>query len=172
MKLKPIYALLTAVFVLAVGLASTAGAQTNRSARKKQVQIYFPKEGDSADLQNNPSNLQPVTRMVNPSAPLRPALEALLAGPTAGEKRRGFMEHDTGGIYIVKVAIKGDTAYASFAHRPGRGWSGDLSPLAFEDGVERTLKQFPNVRRTVICVDGLVNFADESGDAEIKCPNF
>ena len=90
------------------------------------------------------------------------------------EERQGFQRHDVNGLYLVKVAIKGaGTAYASFAHRKDwAGWSGDLSPAAFRDGVERTLKQFPNVRRTVICVDGIENFYDESGDAEKKCPKF
>jgi hypothetical protein len=104
---------------------------------------------------------------------MRPALEALLAGPTPQEKRQGFQEHDVRGMYLVKVAVKDSTAYASFAHRKDwAGWSGDLSPAAFRDGVERTLRQFPNVRRTVICVDGIENFYDESGDAEKKCPQF
>jgi hypothetical protein len=114
-----------------------------------------------------------VMRSVNPSAPMRPAIEALLAGPTPQEKRQGFQAHDVTGLYLVKVAIKDATAYASFAHRKNwAGWSGDLSPSAFRGGVERTLKQFPNVRRTVICVDGIENFYDESGDTEKKCPNF
>lgn len=167
-----------AFFILALvlitsGLAFATAARKIPAAQRKQVRVYLPKDGDAPDVSSNPFNLQPVTRSVNPAAPMRPAIEALLAGPTPQERRRGFQGHDVRGIYLVKVAIRDATAYASFAHRKDwAGWSGDLSPAAFRDGVERTLRQFPNVRRTVICVDGTENFYDESGAAEKKCPNF
>jgi Sporulation and spore germination len=167
------WVLIVALSLLAGGLTFKAEARRNLSFQKKRVRVYLPKDGDSVDVNSNPFNLQPVTRSVNPAAPLRPALEALLAGPTPQEKRQGFQAHDVKGLYIVKVAVKNSTAYASFAHRRSwPGWSGDLSPAAFRDGVERTLKQFPNVRQAVICVDGVENFYDESGDAEKKCPQF
>jgi hypothetical protein len=162
-----------ALIFIAGGFAFKAEAQTKQQAsRKKQVSIFLPKEGDAAGPGSNPSNLQPVMREVNAAAPLRPTIEALLAGPTRKETRLGFGGHDVRGMYIVKVAVKNGTAYAGFVHRNWAGWSGDLSPLAFGDGVERTLKQFPGVRWTVVCVDGVVNFADESGGPEKKCPNF
>lgn len=166
--------LIVALILLASGLIFQAEARKCLAVQKKQVRVYLPKDGDSSDPGKNPFNLQPVMRSVNRAAPLRPALEALLAGPTPQEQRQGFQEHDVTGLYLVKVAVKdAGTAYASFAHRKSwAGWSGDLSPAAFRDGVERTLKQFPNVRQTVICVDGIVNFYDESGGPEKKCPNF
>ena len=166
--------LIVALSLLAGGQIFKVEARKSQDSRKKQVRVYLPKDGDSADPNSNPFNLQPVTRNVNPVAPLRPALEALLAGPTSQETRQGFQGHDVKGLYIVKVAIKDDgTAYASFAHRPDwAGWSGDLSPAAFRDGVQRTIRQFPNVRKAVVCVDGIENFYDESGDVEKKCPEF
>jgi hypothetical protein len=165
--------LAVALVLITGGIVAKAEAQTKqRASKKKSVQIFLPKEGDAPDPRSNPSNLQPVIREVNAAAPLRPAIEALLAGPTRQETRQGFGGHDVRSLYIVKVAVKDGTAYASFVHRNRAGWSGDLSPLAFGDGVERTLKQFPGVRRTIVCVDGVVNFADESGGPEKKCPNF
>lgn len=165
--------LILTLILLAGVLTFQAEARKSPAVQKKQVRVYLPKDGDSADVNNNPFNLQPVMRNVNRAAPMRPALEALLAGPTPQEKRQGFQGHDVTGLYLVKVAVKDATAYASFAHRKTwAGWSGDLSPAAFRDGVEKTLRQFPNVRRTVICVDGIENFYDESGDAEKKCPEF
>jgi hypothetical protein len=171
--IKRIPVLLIVTLILTAGLLTfSAEAQTSRPSRTKQVRVYFPKEGDSADPQNNPGNLQPVMRSVNAIAPLRPAIEALLAGPTSAEEREGFTALDVNGLSIVKVVVRQGTAYASFAHRRGMGWAGDLSPLYFGDAVERTLKQFPTVRRTVVCVDGVVNFGDESGGPVKKCPKF
>ncbi|HKR00360.1 MAG TPA: GerMN domain-containing protein [Pyrinomonadaceae bacterium] len=173
MKMSRVLALLISALVLATCLPNgSAFAQGYRFPRTRQVKVYFPKDGDSPDPQNNPSNLQPVTRLVNLAAPLRPAVEALLAGPTRAEERQGFMALDVSGLRIVKVAVNRGTAYASFAHRRGTGWAGDLSPFTFGDAVELTLKQFPNVRRTVVCVDGVTNFGDESGGPAKKCPRF
>src|SRR5689334_20754354 len=171
MKLKRPLALFAALLTLTLcGSAPDVAAQ--KSSRKKQVSIYLPKNGDSPDPQKNPSNLQPVQRNVATSAPLRPTIEALLKGPTAGEEGQGFSGLDVNGIYIIKVAIRGKTAYASFGHRKGSGWSGDLSPFTFGDAVERTMKQFPGVSKTVVCVDGVTNFGDESGGPAKRCPKF
>lgn len=172
--IRRIPCLILSLGLLASGLAFQVYARKNLFPQRRQVYIYLPQEGDASDPRSNPFNLQPVPRSVNRKAPLRPALEALLIGPTAQEKLRGIQEHDVNGLYLVKVAIKdAGTAYASFAHRKSwAGWSGDLSASAFREGAERTLKQFPNVRRAVICVDGIENFDDERGDVEKKCPQF
>ncbi len=170
MRTKRVLVVLAAALMLG-GLCFDARAQADKSSRNTEVQVYFPKEGDSADA-NNPWNLQPVARRVPAAAPLRPAIEALLAGPTPQEEQQGFGRLDVKGIYVVKVAVRDGTAYASFAHRKGTGWAGDLSPFSFGDAVERTMKQFPHVRRAVVCVDGVVNFGDESGGPVLRCPKF
>lgn len=175
MKPNRIFVIVTALLILtAVGasISTSVKAQGKQSPRTREVSLYFPKDGDSPDPQNNPSNLQPVKRSVNAAAPLRPAIEALLKGPTAAEQRQGFSELDVKGVSIVKVAVRRGTAYASFVRRRGTGWAGDLSPFAFKDAVERTLRQFPNVSRAIVCVDGIVNFGDLSGGPDRKCPKF
>ena len=172
MKMKRVLTALAAVLLVS-GLCAGVSAQGRGSARTTEVQVYFPMEGDAPDSTKNPWNLQPVARRVPAAAPLRPAIEALLKGPTRQEQQKGFGPLDAKGIYIVKLAVKGGTAYASFAHRKSwPGWSGDLSPFSFGDAVERTMKQFPHVRSTVVCVDGLVNFGDESGGPDKPCPKF
>jgi hypothetical protein len=171
MRINRVLVLLAAA-LLSSGLCVGVRAQGAKSTRTIKAQVYFPKEGDSADMKNNPWNLQPVSRPVPAAAPLRPTIEALLKGPTPQEKAQGFGVLDTNGLYIVKVAVKSGTAYVSFAHRKGTAWLGDLSPFTFADAVARTMKQFPHVRRTVICADGITNFGDESGDPDKPCPKF
>ena len=119
MAVNRTHAVLTVSLVLITGgLACRIEAQTKQQAsRKKQVSIFLPKDGDAPDPRSHPSNLQPVMREVNAAAPLRPTIEALLAGPTRQETRRGFGGHDVRGMHIVKVAVKNGTAYASFVHR-------------------------------------------------------
>jgi hypothetical protein len=70
-------------------------AQTGRSRTKqRRALIYLAKELKETDREDpkNPGNLHPLPRQVNAAAPLRASLQALLAGPTATEKRRGFMD--------------------------------------------------------------------------------
>lgn len=166
MKLNRISTLLAASCLLMLGgLASNVSAQ-----RKREVRVYFPNSAESKDMKNNPSNLQPVTRTVSAAAPLRPALEALLEGPTPEEQQKGFMALDSVGMEIVRLEVKNGTARASFARKPQPGWAGDLSPLTFRAAVERTLKQFQGVRRTIVCVDGLLNFGALGETRDQKCP--
>ena len=50
-----------------------------------------------------------------------------------------------------------------FALPNERGFPGDLAPAIFKEAVTKTATQFPNVRRAVVCLDGDLNFDDESG---------
>lgn len=145
-------------------------APQTAASTAREVLLYFPKDGESVNTKKNPFNLQAVTRKVSASAPLRPTLEALLAGVTDEEANQGFRALDTEGMRIVNLTIRNQTAYASFEHARRSHWGGDLSPATFRYAVERTIKQFPSVRRVRLCVDGAENFdALESGERVRKC---
>lgn len=172
MKIKR-RALITVVMSLvAVCAASAVGAgQTGRPARARDVKVYFPKDGESSDLNRNPFNLQPVGRKVPAASPVRGAVEALLKGPTEAEEREGFHALDAQNVYVTRLTVRGGTAHASFRRRGGPQWAGDLAPETFRQSVERTLRQFPGVRRTVVCVDGLLNFGGLGEEVpDKKCP--
>ena len=172
MRTKGKFALLFALSILAVCAApSAAKGQAARTPRTKEVKLYFPKDGESPDLSRNPFNLQPVKRTVNAAAPVRGAVEALLKGPTGEEERQGFHALDAQGLYVTKLTLRGGTAHASFRRRGRPVWAGDLAPDTFRQSVERTLRQFPEVRRTIVCVDGLLNFGGLGDNVpDKKCP--
>ena len=158
--------------VVAVCAASSAVVgQTARRGQEREVKVYFPKDGESSDLNRNPLNLQPVGRKVAAASPVRGAVEALLNGPTEAEEREGFHALDAQNMYITRLTVRGGTAHASFRRRGGPQWAGDLAPETFRQSVSRTLRQFPGVRRTIVCVDGLLNFGGLGEDVrDIKCP--
>jgi hypothetical protein len=158
--------------LVAVCAAATVGAgQTGRSGRVREVKVYFPKDGESSDMNRNPFNLQPVGRKVRAASPVRPTIEALLKGPTEAEEREGFHALDAQGMDITTLTIRGGTAHASFRRRGGPQWAGDLAPETFRQSVTRTLRQFPGVRRTIVCVDGLLNFGGLGEEVpDRKCP--
>lgn len=72
---------------------------------RREVKVYFYHDpGEYIDL-------APVTRWVNAAAPARPAIEALLKGPTAAERRRGFQSLASARDFrIGSLKISGGTA--------------------------------------------------------------
>ncbi len=156
MKMKGLLIVWAIMLVMVGGLTSHAIAQADSSAGRRQVRVYFPREGNPHP--RDPFNLQFVVRQVATAAPARPALEALLAGPTAVEKRRRLRALDAGGLAIGALVIGGGTARVDFVSRGGKRWAGDLSPAEFRHAVERTLKQFSTVRSVTVSVDGKTNF--------------
>ncbi|HEX6626276.1 MAG TPA: GerMN domain-containing protein [Pyrinomonadaceae bacterium] len=154
---------------LALLLVCTAGeAQTATPARLREVKIYLVNSEAEYDAKN-PFGLQAVARKVDARRPLRAALAALVAGPTAAEEERG-LGSSTYGIRFISVKLKRGVAHAHFALPNDRGFPGDLAPAIFKQAVTKTATQFPNVRRTVICLDGDLNFDDESGAPPKECP--
>lgn len=150
-----------------------SSAQDGARAKRRQVKVYMAKilEDGREPAADNPFNIHPLTRTVDAAAPMRPALDALLAGPTSAEEKRGFV--DTGfGIKLVRLRRKGATARADFHMPPGAAFSGDLSPILFKEAVERTVKQFPGVGKVTVCLDGVLDFWSESGEPPQKCPKL
>jgi Sporulation and spore germination len=134
---------------------SQAGQQRNASAQR-QVRVYFPRDGNPHP--RDPFNLQFVVREVAASAPARPTLEALLAGPTAEEQRRRLRALDARGLSVGALTIKDGAARVDFVSKGSKRWAGDLSPAEFRRAVERTLKQFSTVRDVTVSVNGKTDF--------------
>ena len=133
------------------------GSPYGQAHGRRQVKVYFYHEpGEHIDL-------SPVERRVNAARPARAAVEALLAGPMPEERRRGFDSLAGAAEFAVgSLKIAGGTARVNFvASRTWPGWPGDLAPVRFKTAVELTLKQFPNVRRVIVSVNGDAKFADE-----------
>jgi len=147
-----------AAIVILLACASVSAVPQQKAALK-EVKVYFYHDpGEYIDL-------APVTRSVNAAAPARPAIEALLKGPTTAEKRRGFDSLASASDFrIGSLKISGGTARINFVStRRWHGWPGDLAPVRFKTAVELTLKQFPSVRRVIVSLNGNERFADERG---------
>lgn len=155
-------------FVVAQTLSNSV-----RVPAKQQVRIYLAKEIKESDKfdSKNPANLHPVFRKVSAAVPLRPTLEILLAGPTAAEEARGY-SNISYGIKLVSVRMKQGTVRADFTMPPGAAFSGDMSPFYFRDAVEFTVKQFPQVKKVIVCLDGILDFWSESDNPPKKCPKL
>ena len=156
--IKPVLNL-AAVIVILFACASVTAVPQRPVVARKEVKVYFYHEpGEYIDL-------APVMRSVNAIAPARPAIEALLKGPTAAERRRGFGPLASAHHFrIGSLKISGGTARINFiSNRRWPGWPGDLAPVRFKTAVELTLKQFPSVQRVIVSLNGDKNFASERG---------
>ena len=159
--MKPVFNLAATigmfVILFACAEASVSTMPQQKVAARKEVKVYFYHDpGEYIDL-------APVTRSVNAIAPARPAIEALLKGPTATERRRGFGPLASANEFrIGSLKISGGTARINFVStRRWAGWPGDLAPVRFKTAVELTLKQFPTVQRVIVSLNGNEKFADE-----------
>ncbi len=150
--------LLMSAMMLVSLIPSAAGGQTTpRSRQRKLVKIYFYHEpGEYIDL-------APVKRFVNGASPARAAIKALLAGPTAAERRRGFDSLASASEFAIgSLSISDGTAHVNFVvSRTWAGFPGDTAPIRFKAAVELTLKQFPEVKRTVVTLNGDKDFAED-----------
>lgn len=146
-------------------------AQQKTSSKLMDVKIYLAKEYDDYDAEydeKNPSNLFPARRRVDAASPLRNTLKALTEGPTKAEEKQKLFSAMFG-IKLLSVRLEKGVAYTYFTMPEGATFSGDGSPFIFKNAVEKTALQFPNVKKVVVCLDGILDFWSESGEPPKKC---
>jgi spore germination protein GerM len=118
-------------------------------AKTRDVQIYlWEANSNKADIA-----LTPVTRQANRRAPLRPTLEALFAGATKEEEGKG-LSSSTFGMKLVGVTLQNGFVTVKFAQPPNQTNYGSLGPSIFAQAIEKTARQFPTVKKVVICAVG------------------
>jgi hypothetical protein len=138
---------------------------------KKEVRIYLGSSQETDCGNDNIFCLESVSRMVDSRSPALGAMKALIAGPTAEEKSKGLYAPYTEHLSIKRLVITRGTAHVSLrtTRKGGQRWPGDMAPGRFTAAIEKTLKQFPNVRRVTICLDGYADFASERGGPRKRC---
>lgn len=156
-----------AVVLLAMSFAaSSAAAQTNGDLKKVTVYFWeFNREGGGDDM-------IPFARYVNKKAPLRPTIEALIAGPTKEENPDKFSSVTYGDVKLSSIEIRRGTARIDFTRTISKDYNpGDLETLRFEGTVIRTAKQFPEIKKVIVCVNGINEFGiGMVEDAPRACP--
>ncbi len=120
---------------------------------KVTVRIYFPKLGTS-DPDNNPFNLQPVTRSVDKTKPIRPSINELLKGPSAKEQHQGFNRLDTEGLSIGFLARDGSQLKLNLITDGNKEWGSEDTFNAFVMALQRTVAQFPSIEAFDWTLDG------------------
>ena len=136
----------------------------------KEVNVYFMFIGTDGSR----SDLLPLKRKVSAAAPLVPAIQALLSDPSAEEQKKGYVSASYGAMKLVSAKINKGTARIDLSREIKPDYNpGDLQTLAFESAVTKTAKQFPGVRKVVVCVNGMNEFGvGMTIDAPIAWPKI
>ncbi|MEO6590209.1 MAG: GerMN domain-containing protein [Pyrinomonadaceae bacterium] len=138
------------------------------SSALKEVKVFFHFIG----TEGIESEILPLKRKVSSDAPLRPAIEELLKETTEAEQKLGYYSAGYGDLKLVSVELKKGRARIDFSRTiSGEYNPGDLQTLAFESAVIKTAKQFPAVKKVIVCVNGMNEFGIGMViDAPEPCP--
>lgn len=148
-------------------LAQTSPQPINTAGKLRTISVYLPIEPPTAGPE-----LKPLSRRVEAKSPLRPAIEALIAGPTAAEIDLGYVRVAYGDLRLVSVKLERGVARIDFTREIRSDYNpGDLETLRFQGAVVKTAKQFPSVKKVIVCVNGLNEFGiGLVMDEAIPCP--
>jgi Sporulation and spore germination len=148
-------AALGGVLVLAQGTPATPSADGGPGVRGlARVEIFAPRGSTSTRCER----VYPLARSVRGPAVLGGAMRALLAGPTAAERARGY-----GGWFSARTAgrvrsvrLSGGIAYVDFRdfRRIIPNASSSCGSTLLLAQLNRTATQFPTVRAAVYSFDG------------------
>jgi Sporulation and spore germination len=120
-------------------------------SKMREVNLYFWRFND--DDGSKPFVLGTAQREVDAKAPLSPTLEALFRGATKNEEDKGFGS-STFGMKFEGVVLKGGVATVKFSQPPNETNYGSMGPFIFLESIEKTAKQFPSVKKVVVCAVG------------------
>lgn len=124
-----------------------------------QINVYFP------NLKRNSAEcavpVYPVRRTIpKTKAVAKAALEQLFAGPTSAEQAKGFYSDfsDDTKTLLISVNIRNRYAYVNMRDLSGSSSIGNFTTSCggsnFFGQVERTLKQFPGIRKVFFAFEG------------------
>ena len=129
------------------------------SAQQKEVKIYLQKDVDLPDNSIR-TDWVSVKRKVDAKSPLRSALEWLFEPKITPEEAKQKIYEVTFGMKFEGVSLKNGTATVRFSETPKSNY-GTSGGGIFYDAVQKTVKQFPAVKRVKICVVGETNIDGE-----------
>lgn len=146
--------LLVATAASVVAVAPAAASPVAAVSTTATVKVFFPRGATGTRC----DRVLPVERRVRAPAVLRGALAALLQGPTAAERRRGYggwFSARTAGM-LRSVRIANGVAYVDFRdfRRVIPNASSSCGSAMLLAQLDRTATQFATVRRAVYSFNG------------------
>ena len=122
-------------------------------AETMEVSVHFGRH-DANDCKETVALPRVITRT---EAPMRAALEHLLAGPTPDEREQEYFSPIPSGVTIQGLSLVGKTVEVDLSEQLEAGAGGSCRAQAIRSQIENTLLQFSAVDSVVISVDGRVD---------------
>ena len=116
----------------------------------RDVGVYFMLDREGADLILTRVN----RRLIVSQTPLLNCIDALLAGPTAEESRRGLASFMPEGSRILSARVGGKTAYLDFNEAFRYNILGREGSIAQLEQVVWTATEFPDIDNVQILIGG------------------
>ena len=142
---------LTALVVVVLGLAVPGGASEERAGTIQGV-VYFLMEDNGTEVRPGPY-LVPVARTLDAGLPATTAMQALLEGPTRGERNNGISSAIPRGTKLLGISISGGVATVNLSGKFDNG-GGSYSMQARLAQVVWTLTQFSTVDSVKFKING------------------
>lgn len=144
------------IVILVLMFVPNVFAQQNKQV---EVKIYLQKD---VDLPNNMirTDWVMVKRIGDSNSPLRSALEWLFKPQLTPEEEKQKIYEIDFGMKFEGVKLKDGTATVRFSETDKANY-GTASGGIFYDAIQKTVKQFPNIKRVKICVVGETNLDGE-----------
>ena len=145
--------------ILLLSLLFFAFINVHAQQQTMKLKLYFPNIRLSKADCSVP--VYPTTRTVpKTNAVAKAALEQLFAGPTSDEKAKGFYSDfsEATKSLLFSVNIKNKNAYVNLRDLTGTSNIGNFTTSCgssnFFGQVEKTLRQFPTVRKVFFAIEG------------------
>ncbi|MFA5886905.1 MAG: GerMN domain-containing protein [Patescibacteria group bacterium] len=123
------------------------------SSEKIKIKIFF--NNNKLDPAVSCNKVFPVEReIIKTPAIARAALTELLAGPTLGEEKDGFVKIIGSDVKIQSLTIENGVAKVDFNEQLEAGSGGSCRAAAIIAQINATLKQFLSVKTVVISING------------------
>ncbi|MBS3903148.1 MAG: GerMN domain-containing protein [Anaplasmataceae bacterium] len=126
-----------------------AGSETTK------LKVFFSSDDLSGEGNVDCEKIFAVERVVpKTTAVAKAALEELLKGPTAGEKKNGYHTSLNSGITLQSIIIQNGVAKADFSKELNAGVAGSCRVGTIRAQIEKTLLQFSTINKVEISVNG------------------
>lgn len=141
----------------------TSGARDD--AQSREVKVYLLR----LDEKTEKINLVPLNRRVPVAQPIEAALRELIKGPSATEKKRGYLSAVPRELKLRGIALNGKTAVLDFNTVIEQDAAGSIL-MSRIDQIVYTATQFPEVTGVMIRVNGATRASLGSDGLSISGP--
>lgn len=134
--------------------ANSTPTPSNQIEQSIKFNIYFGNKKNEKEAEECKAMSTVVREIQFTIAKEKEALEELLKGPTEEEKRGGYYTSINDDVELQSLQIENGIVKIDFDEELERAIGGSCKVAFIRSQIERTLKQFPDIKEVVISING------------------